>query len=73
MMYNWRNEIRKNLPNYTSSYGTYEAQDTVAVEIRWKGQFIFQSWIQPMYNSMYTKEIVTLADYLLKDVYELIC
>ena len=63
----------KNLPNYTSSYGTYEARDTVAVEIRLKGQFIFQSWIQPTYNSMYTKEIVTLADYLLKDVYELIC
>ena len=62
-----------NVLNYTSSYGTYEARDTVAIEMLWKGQFIFQSWIQPTYNNMYTKEIVTLADYLLKDVYKLIC
>ena len=63
----------KNLSNYTSSYGTYEARDTVGIEILLKGQFIFQSWIQPTYNSMYTQQIVTLADYLLKDVYKLIC
>ena len=62
-----------NVPNDTSSYGTYEARDTVTIEILSKGQFIFQCWIKPTYNSMYTKAIVTLADYLLKDVYELIC
>ena len=62
-----------NVSNLTSSYGTYEPRDSVMIELLSKGQFIFQSWIQPTYNSMYTKEIVTLADYLLKDVYKLIC
>ena len=61
-----------NVPNYTSGYRTYEPRDTVTIELLTKGQCIYQSWIQPTYNNMYTKEIFTLADYLLTDVYDII-
>ena len=61
-----------NVPNYTCGYGTYEPRDTVMIELLMKGECIFQSWIQPTYNTMYTNEMVTLADYLLTDVYDII-
>ena len=58
--------------SYASGYGIYEPRDILTIELLTKGGSFYQSWIQPTYDTMYTREILSLTQYLLADVYDII-